>query len=133
MDITKIRLQNLELVLDKHFHGRKVDLANAIGVSPNNISRYYSANPDHRRSISDETARALENALGLGYGWMDVAHGLAEAQSAPVQTIRDESRFDVIKTLTREIDGLTDSEVAEVSAQLRLQLELIRRRRGEHS
>jgi plasmid maintenance system antidote protein VapI len=134
MDISTIRLSNLDYVIGHYFQGKKAHLAEAMGVSPNNISRYYSANASHRRAISDDAARSIEKAVGLNRGWMDVAHSPldAETSSSAAQHAEgsDASRFEVIKTLTQELEGLTDSEVSEISAQLKLQLELIRRRHG---
>lgn len=134
MDISTIRLRNLDYVIGHYFQGKKAHLAEAMGVSPNNISRYYSANASHRRAISDEAARSIERAVGLTRGWMDVLHA-STGEEEPSGTLlpadgSDASRFEIIKTLTQELEGLTDSEVAEVSAQLKLQLELIRRRHG---
>jgi len=75
MDIYLIRLNNLKTVLEQDFRGKQVLLANAIGVSANNISRYFSGNLKHRRNISDETARAIETSTGRPFGWMDTHHG----------------------------------------------------------
>lgn len=74
MEISQIRLINLTKVLNEHFAGEKVRLAEAIGVAPSNISRYYNKNERDRRKIADDTARAIERAVNLHTGWMDVLH-----------------------------------------------------------
>lgn len=102
MDIDQIRLANLQAVLDHHYRGVKSHLAEDIGVAANNISRYFSANPDHRRTVSKETARAIEKAAGLPNGWMDVPHA-------------DGDGID----LNREAEGLPDERLADIQRYIR--------------
>lgn len=71
MDISEIRRINLATILRDHYHNNQAELARKIGVSPNNISRYFSDSADYGRSISDKAARDVEAATGLSYGWMD--------------------------------------------------------------
>jgi hypothetical protein len=121
MDISEIRLNNLNKVLDEHFQGVKAHLANAIGVSPNNFSRYSSTNPKHRRTISDDIAREIERVIDLPRGWMDVAHQeLPEPQTRPVENGAEHKRYKVLLELGKLI------ELAELQAQV----DLIRRRKN---
>lgn len=74
MEIKSTRLKNLQVVLDQDFGGKKSRLADAMGVAPNNISRYFSENPEHSRTVSDEAARRIEEVTGRPRGWMDHSH-----------------------------------------------------------
>lgn len=90
MESQVIRLKNLEWVLKTKFSDNKAALAREMGVSANNISRFFSGNPAHKRSITDHTARAIERAAKLPRGWMDVAHfesaDALEAKARPAFT-----------------------------------------------
>lgn len=71
--IHDIRKRNLEIILETEFGGVKARLAKAMGVSPNNISRYFSNTKDGR-TVSDDTARKVEDAVKKPRGWMDSLH-----------------------------------------------------------
>lgn len=84
--------------MEADFKGRQVLMAEAIGVSANNISRYFSNNPKHRRNISDETARAIEGSTGRPFGWMDIYHG--EDVNNAVMLLRDPQLVPLISWVT---------------------------------
>lgn len=67
MDIKAIRLANLQTLLDER-KCSKAAFAELIGVHPSQVSQWLSG----FRTISEETARSMEHALGKPNGWMDV-------------------------------------------------------------
>lgn len=64
----EVRRQRLEKLLKERFGGSQKELAVAIGRSPAQISQWLS----RFRNISEDSARAVEVALQLPLGWMDV-------------------------------------------------------------
>lgn len=75
MDVYQIRLKNLRLVINTNFEGVDANLARALGVAPNVVSRYF-APPDlvHHRPIGAKMARRIEKVAGKASGWMDHEH-----------------------------------------------------------
>lgn len=61
----KNRIRNLRALVERY--GTQKALAEAIGREPNYISRCLKGT----KSIGDEFADHIENALGLSYGWLD--------------------------------------------------------------
>ena len=76
MNIAEIRLINLTRIIDEVFDKQKAPLARKIGVSPNNISRYYSKKEGDRRNISDATAKLIEDVAGKPEGWLSQMHNM---------------------------------------------------------
>lgn len=74
MDIHKIRLTNLDLVVNEKFGGIRARLADALHRQASSISRYWSKSSSNRRTIDSETAREVEVLIGKSNGWMDVLH-----------------------------------------------------------
>ena len=96
MTIQDIRKRNLQAVLEADFRGVKADLARAIGVSPNNISRYFSNTKDGR-TVSDDTARKVEKATGKPVGWMDSLH--QETTDPELDALMEQARREDPETL----------------------------------
>lgn len=105
MDIKEIRLKNLTYVLEKHFDGVKARLARRMNIPPNNLSRYFADNPQHRRNIGDETARMIEDAIGKPKGWMDHPHNPEDEK---------------LEVICEEIKDFSDREYAELLEQIRI-------------
>lgn len=99
IDIFQIRLRNLLPLLEKR--GEPARLARAIGIDPNYLSRIKAG----KKRIGDITARKLESALGLDYGWMDLNHRDASpriaGQSIPdcfLESITEEQLLQIIRS-----------------------------------
>lgn len=104
MDISEIRLNNLRLVLAGHFGGVKAELARAMGVAPNNISRYFNANPRDRRNVADRTARAIEKAICKPKGWMDTPHPANEELIIKINQKMESMPPEKLKKLSEFVD-----------------------------
>lgn len=79
LPVFEIRRDNLEVLLRTRDRGAKQKLAEDLGVTPTQISHWLR---DPRitgsRKISETQARAIENALGLEPGLLDVPNGAAD-------------------------------------------------------
>ena len=73
METTQIRLENVTEILNSRFGGKKSALASAVDKSPVIIQRWFSEG-DKGRNIGRKTARELEEALALPFGWLDNKH-----------------------------------------------------------
>lgn len=76
MDIDKVRVSNLEFIID--MAGSQAKLADMIGVK----SSYFSQikNPEHPTNMGKDVARRIEEAFGLNHGWLDSPHPEALAE-----------------------------------------------------
>lgn len=71
MDISQIRLQNLEALIEKH--GSAAFIADKIGSDASVISVIRSEKYP-KKNMGDGIARRIEEAFSLPYGWMDQPH-----------------------------------------------------------
>lgn len=102
MNISEIRLKNLTKIIDEKFRGVRADLARAINVAPNNISRYYASSARDKRSISDDTAIAIEDAIGKPRGWMSQEHDLSpliERAISALQMLPEDAQEDFLVSI----------------------------------
>ena len=72
MDITKLRLVNLESIIETKFSGSSTAFADEVGIASAEISQI--RNNDNQRNIGPSLARRIEVAAGLDRGWMDKDH-----------------------------------------------------------
>ena len=86
MDVTRVRLLNLDLIIKEKYQGKKSHLAEALGIKASYVSRYYTNKPSHKRNISNEMARQVERAADMPHGWMDAAHELLWESDLNVRT-----------------------------------------------
>jgi plasmid maintenance system antidote protein VapI len=66
--LRKVRIANLQ-VLAEHF-GSGADLARRLGVTASYVTQLCGPTPT--RGITEDTAREIEEKLGLKSGWMDI-------------------------------------------------------------
>jgi transcriptional regulator with XRE-family HTH domain len=66
MDVFSMRRRNLMVLIGRY--GRQQALADAAGLSVQYVNQMLSGH----RNIGEKTARKIEAALQLGFGWMDV-------------------------------------------------------------
>ncbi|TQV82833.1 helix-turn-helix domain-containing protein [Aliikangiella coralliicola] len=71
--IHEIRLTNVRGILLKYANGKQKILAEKLKLNPNTVSRWLGDN-ENRANISDDSARTIENLLGLEIGFMDNTH-----------------------------------------------------------
>ena len=73
MDIDDIRLANIEAAIKAHCGGVRSALARKIGRDPTSIARWWLTSK-HKRKVGYESAREIEQALGIPTGWIDQLH-----------------------------------------------------------
>lgn len=79
VDVYQIRLKNLRLVINTAFDGIDANLARALGIAPNVLSRYFApADAPHHRPVGTKMARRIEKAASKASGWMDHEHWPSE-------------------------------------------------------
>lgn len=75
--IEEIRRAKLKQLVTTIGGGKQSALADAIGVSASQLSQWINASPDSKtgkpRSMDSNTARRIEQVLGMTGGWMDQA------------------------------------------------------------
>lgn len=76
------RAARVRWVIDGQFGGVASKFAHAIGRSPNQVSRWFTDNPQNARCIGEKIARDIERKLGLEANWLD--GGAAEGARAPL-------------------------------------------------
>jgi len=65
----------MRLVINTNFHGVDANLARALGVAPNVISRYFAPKEAiHHRPVGATMARRVEKIAHKPSGWMDHEH-----------------------------------------------------------
>lgn len=76
MNIYDIRRHNVEFLIKDRFSGVQRQFAIAIKKEATVVGRWLSEKMDekNKRKIGDDTARDIEQALGLDLDWMDHAH-----------------------------------------------------------
>jgi len=83
MDIYEVRRRNARTILATDFEGNNTKLAEALGIEPTYISRWWSSNPNQRRNIGSNMARKLERAGHRRKFWLDQDH--TEGALRPVE------------------------------------------------
>ncbi|MEH2922389.1 transcriptional regulator [Samsonia erythrinae] len=68
-DLFAIRRENLIEIMEKHYDGKQVSIARAIGLNPTLISRWISG-----KKIGDKMARKIEDATRQPRNWLDIDH-----------------------------------------------------------
>ena len=126
MDIREVRVANLRELLAEEGN-RQVALARRIGKSPSQLNQWFSG----VRTITEESARAIEKAASKPTGWLDQNHGitssivalgrpriqLSEALEALGEVLRD-----VAPDRREAVAGLFSSWVREGGAAIYPQL-----------
>lgn len=81
METKEIRRINLRYLMDEYVQAgkSKANFADEIGMPASQLSQVASSKPV--RNIGDLVARRIEEALGLGRGWLDVPHEFSELSS----------------------------------------------------
>lgn len=70
--IKEIRRINLQLLIDRQYHGSQTQFAEAIGFKQASlVSRLVSDNPSTNKPIGDALARRIETTAGLAQFWLD--------------------------------------------------------------
>lgn len=86
-----IRRANVARLLDQYGQTR---LSEMTGIAPALLYQLGRARGKSKRNVSDRHARAIEQALGLSPGWMDIDHGRSrEAQEPAVPSPAPEGRW----------------------------------------
>lgn len=81
-DIYELRRQKLQELVDSYRTQR--EFADKAGLDPTVVSRMlYPAGKLHKRNIGEQSARQIEDALGINRGWMD---GLSAASAEGTKT-----------------------------------------------
>lgn len=89
MDISEIRRSNLRRLMQSRFEGKQARLADALGKSPNYISRCLSASSTSRKNIGEDFAREIESTLGLARYSLDMEGG----DVSPLQPVEANAHF----------------------------------------
>lgn len=98
--IYEIRLRNLERILEENYggeRGARARLAEDLGVSATQISRYFLAGKYHQ-NIGDDMARRIETITVRPEGWMDQEHidtELLAKTIVAVEELVDKLRFKI--------------------------------------
>jgi SOS-response transcriptional repressor LexA len=79
IDLRGLRLERLAVVRDTTFGGNARELAAAIKRSPSQLSQWFTG----VRTITEGSARHIENALGLSAGWLDTPESAPTRLSEP--------------------------------------------------
>lgn len=84
MEISDIRRENLRALMSQRYEGKQARLADALGKSPNYISRCLSTtmSAENRKNIGEEFAREIEEAFGLERYQLDRPPGSAAPSHA---------------------------------------------------
>jgi hypothetical protein len=86
-----IRRANVVRLLDQYGQTRLSELT---GIAPALLYQFGRAKGKSKRNVNDNYARAIEQALGLSPGWMDIDHGHArETQQPAASSSMPESRW----------------------------------------
>ena len=107
--IREVRRQRLLELLDRH-GGQKIALAKALGKSPAQVSQWCN----HFRTISEDSAREIEQALKLPPGWMDTlpAHlGTAEPTGPAYRTWPFSVEFERYERISPAMKEMLDQAV----------------------
>ncbi len=75
MDVRQTRLRNLRTLIAERFSGHAGQCADALDIKRPQMSRWVTENEDVRQGISESSARAIENKLGLPERWLDNDEG----------------------------------------------------------
>lgn len=111
MDVFEMRKRNLLVLVGRY--GRQQALADAVGLSVQYINQMLSGH----RSIGEKTARKIEAALQLPFGWMDV-----DSSGADTNTVKAVSESEVVEVskdvlrLARAIQSLSADQRAILQA-----------------
>ncbi len=106
-----MRKRNLLVLVGRY--GRQQALADAVGLSVQYINQMLSGH----RSIGEKTARKIEAALQLPFGWMDV-----DSSGADTNTVKAVSESEVVEVskdvlrLARAIQSLSADQRAILQA-----------------
>lgn len=73
MDIYETRRSNLLNLIAREYGGNQTAFARAAHVSAPQVNRWVSETAKDKRSITEESARKIEAALGKPAGWLDGA------------------------------------------------------------
>lgn len=96
-NIEEIRRDNLLRVIEEDFDGVKSRLAEALGVQPAQITRYF-VEGTHGRNVGSDIARRIESITARPEGWMDAEHldtELLEKAISGVEALLSKLKFDV--------------------------------------
>lgn len=115
----EIRRANLGIAIERV--GTAARLADLSGTAPAYLSQIKNASPDSKsgtpKTMGDDMARRIEEAIGEGSGWMDADHGapdqedaakdamLAAARPAHVQWVGDDEAEILDAYRTTDLEG----------------------------
>lgn len=74
-DISRIRRERLQQLVDSRFDGGRSEAARGLGLAPQTITDVLN----ERRNIGEVLARRIEVAAGLAPGWLDKSTGRTPA------------------------------------------------------
>ncbi|MGR2681571.1 hypothetical protein [Chromobacterium haemolyticum] len=96
IDVFEIRRVNLISLVDGK-RGETARVARLIEVEPNYLSQLKKGG--ERKRMGDITARKIETALGLEYGWMDRSHDIEYSVAPEQAVITAQSEEELVKLL----------------------------------
>lgn len=88
MDIKAIRLARLRQLIAARHDGKAGRCADFMHMKRPQVNRWVTGNPEARQGISEDSARAIEDAHGLRRGWLDAD---PDEDLDILQTILDET------------------------------------------
>ena len=74
-DIHAVRRTKLRALIDQRTAGNIAPFADQFGYSRSRVSQFLSDTYNEGRSIGERAARALEEVVGVPFGWLDQAAG----------------------------------------------------------
>ena len=83
MDVKSTRLARLRQIIKTRFGGNQGKLADFLGIKRQQMSRWLTDNNSARQGIAEESARQIEEKLGLTHGWLD---GFGGGESVVVES-----------------------------------------------
>lgn len=75
-DIHVVRRTKLRMLIDQRTAGNIAAFADQFGYSRSRVSQFLSDTYNEGRSIGERAARALEEVVGVSFGWLDQAADL---------------------------------------------------------
>ena len=107
LTIEEIRQKNLKLLIERHFSGY-ADLARAMNINSNSVSRWIAWPKENSRPITSDSARDIEDAANkrganLPSGWLDHAHSQVDPEADALYAKAAEVDPEALKALLRVI------------------------------
>lgn len=119
MDLAKVRERRVRLLINQRFEGVASRLALAIGRSANQVSRWFSEDPNNHRNIGERLARDIEQRLGLPASWLDQAPREYEPEDVPnIRVYTHDKHKDINGIIESFAEHLTPEQLQEIDEDL---------------